>query len=395
MLKYFATNRAIEHLGRALDAGDSDARHKLSESGYYFVDMEAYMRFYLATTDAEEMPPQAIVRDSKRDVFEKFLCNEGIGAVVVCVHGYNVELFEAFTWFRVLTDTMRNLPELADRIVTSPSELKARGRSRGKPLTAFIGFSWPSNGNTLSYLSDQREAIASAAAFASLLARLRMTGKTVHLLCHSMGNFLACHAFAALVNKRVVPPVAVPGPGNEDGEPAESGESGILELFNRGERIKGSEEVRRKDDAWLVENFVMIAPDVERRHVTKCAGGAVETDYVGQFYSGLQHLVRRKINFYSRFDGALAISNVEKGPREIGLAIGDVASKLTLGLLDFLERNPDQRWEKRLGEAPAPVNAAPGFTSVNATELADRKIDHSDHVDSRPVVERIARELNI
>ena len=121
----------------------------------------------------------------------------------------------------------------------------------------------------------------------------------------------------------------------------------------------------------------------------------MESGYVGQFYSGLQHLVRRKVNVFSRFDRALALSNYEKTSRKAGFAIGEAANKLTLGLLAFLERNPDQRWERRLGEAPAPLNAAPGFESINATELANRKIDHSDHIDSRAVVGRIAEVLEI
>ena len=185
----------------------------------------------------------------------------------------------------------------------------------------------------LSYTSDQREAVDSKAAFASLLARLKVTNKSVNLLCHSMGNFLACHTLAALVNKLIVPAVA---PKHKK----------ILPLFERGKKDVNTECVKR--DAWLIDNYVMLAPDIERRHVTKCASSDAETDYVGQFYSGLQHLVRRKINFYSRFDGALNVSNLEKVPRGAALAVGDMASKLTRGLLDFLERNPDQR----LGETP-------------------------------------------
>ena len=195
-----------------------------------------------------------------------------------------------------------------------------------------------------------------------------------------MGNFLACHTFAALVNELMVPP---PAAGDKD----------LMKLFERGTKIVDSEEVERTD--WFVDTYVMIAPDVERRHVTKCDGAGVETDYVGPFYSGLQHLVRKKVNFYYRFDGALSISDIEKAPREIAHAVGDAASKLSFGLLDFLERNPDQKWEKRPGESPAPVNAPPGFVSVNATELANRKIDHSDHIDSTDVVARIAKELEI
>ena len=302
MIKFFATNRAIEYLGRSINQGKSSTRHKLSEGGYYFIDMEEYMRFYLGTTDAAEIPKEAVVENSRQSVFEQFLSDERISAIVVCAHGFNVELFEAFTWFRILTDSIKHLPQIGDRIVTSPSDLKNLQDS-GSGLTAFIGFSWPSNGNVLSYLSDQNEANGSKAAFGSLLTRLRMTGKSVNLICHSMGNYLACHTFAALVDKQIVPQVAIQNPD-------------VLKYFDRGIKTGNSEHVTRPD-GWLIDNYVMIAPDVERRHVTKCAGSAVETDYVGQFYSGLQHMVNRKINFYSRFDGALTVSNVEKLPREI------------------------------------------------------------------------------
>ena len=391
MPQFFATNRALEHLGRARDAdeGGRALRHKLSRGGHYFVDMHKYMRYYLGTTDADRMPTGAIVCDSPIRVFKQFLSDDRIGSVVVCVHGFNVELHEAFTWFRVLTDTLKNLrgadgDGIGDRVVTSPTDLAAKPSAEKNSLTAFIGFSWPSDGKVLAYASDQNEAIRSAAPFGHLLTRLRMTGKSVNLVCHSMGNFVACHTLAALVNKHLVPSVAV---GNER----------LLRLFERGEagHSDDPEHVERRDDEWLIDNYVMLAPDVERRHVTKCLGAGVETEYVGQFYSGLQHLARRITNVYSRFDRILKISDFEKVPRDAVLGVGDAVSKISLGLLDFLARNPDQRWEKRLGEAPAPRNAAPGFRSVNATELANRKIDHSDHIDSRRVVKAIANALEI
>ena len=389
MLRFFATNRAMDRLGRAVDKGN-DGRLKrlaLSKGGYYFVDMEQYMRFYLATTDADQMPRGAVVQDSKESVFDNFLSDPRIRAIVVCVHGFNVDLFEASTWFRILTDTMKHTPDIGERIVTSPADLRAKkgdaaekkGGAAERNLTAFIGFSWPSNGSVLSYLSDQQDAADSKGALASLVARLKaMTGKSVNLLCHSMGNYLACHMFAALVDDHIVPAAAV---NNHH----------LMGLLERGKRDHNTENVER--DSWLVDNYVMLAPDVERRHVTKCAGGNVETDYVGRFHAGLQHLVHRKVNFYSRFDSALSISNIEKAPRKAVAALGDAVGGF-LGL-DALKRDPHRRWEKRLGEAPAPSNAAPGFESVNATELAGRKIDHSDHIDSRPVAERIAKELGV
>ena len=329
--------------------------------------MEEYMHFYLSTTDADEMPVDAVICNSRQTVFDNFLSCNKIGAIVVCVHGFNVEFHEAFTWFRILTDTMKNT-DVGKHVVTSPADLVAKQQHAADgSLTAFVGFSWPSNGRVLSYLSDQREAVDSKAPFAALLARLKSTGKSVNLICHSMGNFLACHALAALVDKHIVP--------------ADADES-TLGLLER----------KQTREAWLIDNFVMIAPDVERRHVTKCEDEGREERYRGQFYCGLKHLAQHKVNFYSRFDSVLGISNIEKTSREI---LTDTANWLTLGLIDYLKRNPDQSWEKRLGEAPAPVNAAPGFVSVNATELAHRKIGHSDHVDARPVVDRIAIDLKI
>lgn len=102
-----------------------------------------------------------------------------------------------------------------------------------------------------------------------------------------MGNFLACHTFPALVDKHIVPASAVENPN-------------IMQLLERGEKDTDTENATRDNDVWLVDNYVMLAPDVERRHVTKCMSGEGETDYVGAFYSGLQHLVRRKVNVYSR-----------------------------------------------------------------------------------------------
>ena len=372
-MKFFATNRSLDRLSRSVaDQNDArDLRHLLCKGGYYFVNMDKYMRYYFETTDRRSMPLDVIVPNSRKCVDEEFLSDERIKAIVVCVHGYNVELHEAFTWFRVLTDTMKNLQEVGDSIVTSPDDLNGvRPNS-----TAFIGFSWPSNGNVVSYSSDQAEAQGSVTAFASLLARLKETGKKVHLLCHSMGNYLACHTLATLVDER--------------SEPAQV-RDWVRPLLKRGKKCEDSEDVKRKD--WLIHNYVMIAPDVERRHVTKCDDGQARTDYVGPFYSGLQHLAHRKVNIYSRFDSALRISDYEKTGREVAMTFGE---RLTFGLLDFRKRNPDLRWEKRLGSAPAPINAPPNFTSVNATELADRKIGHSDHIDSSAIAKRIAEELQV
>ena len=337
------------------------------------------MAYYLGEVDRSSMPKSAIVADSESEIVGTFLSNEAVKSIVVCVHGFNVELFEAFTWFRVLTDTMRNAAPNGERIVTRPADI-AENADRDS-LTAFIGFSWPSNGNVFSYSSDQREAVGSAAAFADLLTRLRCTGKPIKLVCHSMGNYLVCHTFKMLVNKEI-----------SCRHRKVKGRFRATALSKLVERI----DRRGKDDGKrLVDTYVMVAPDVERRHVFKAEGAHAPRGYVGPFHSGLEHLVGKVYNVYSRFDGVLNLSDLEKKPREALHSVGDALSSLTFGVLDFLERNPDQKWEKRLGSAPHPPGAPPNFESINATELAGRKIDHSDHIDSLPLAARIAEILEV
>ena len=118
-----------------------------------------------------------------------------------------------------------------------------------------------------------------------------------------------------------------------------------------------------------------------------------KTTYVGPFYSGLEHLVGQVHNFYSRFDGALAISNVEKSMREVALGAKGVLDKATFGVFDFLKRNPDEKWEQRIGATQHPINAPPNMKSHNTVELAGREIGHSDYVDSHEIAVEIAKIL--
>ena len=405
-LRYFATNREMEHLGRrAAEPEDAaatrDLRIKLQRGGYYFVDMDRYMPFYFGEVDATTMPVDAIIEDSEKTVFNEFLANPQIGRVVICVHGFNVHLHAADGWYRILTETMRKLGPAGTRIVTGPGdELLEPGKdARPGSLSAFIGFSWPSNGSVLAYNRDQLDAAASAQPLAALIARMHLHKKKVDLVCHSMGNYVACAMLQGLINKSFVPaPFLADELERRDRECGRQGTGysersrELMKLIDRG-ALRPDEAVER--DAWFIENLVMIAPDIERRHVTKAAGHSAESDYIGPFYSGLQHLVRNVHNIYSRFDGILNISSWEKKPKSALLAIGDRLSALTFGMLDFLERNPDYKWEARLGMAPHPSSAPPNFVSVNATERAGRAIDHGDHIDSREVVRAIAEALGL
>jgi esterase/lipase superfamily enzyme len=387
-IRYFATNRDCENLGRDFSR---DERINLQKGGYHFVDMEAYMSYYLSEVEAKTMPRGVIVEKSQEDVFGNFLNNEKVGSVVICVHGFSVHFHDAQTWYGILTDALRHTKSLNNRVVTDHKNqqdaklLRNKGIKDGS-LTAFIGFSWPSNGDVLSYLSDQREAISSASILANLITRIRrMSNKSVNIICHSMGNFLACHMLKQLVTEESIP--------NEPNSVKSKA------LKTRIERNKKGSTVNAKDK-YFVDRYIMLAPDVERRHVTKCVKipgnigkSKEEAPYVGQFYSGLEHLVGQIHNFYSRFDGALAISNYEKVPRKALVSAKGMLDKLTFGMIDFLERNPDEKWEQRLGTTQHPIIASPNMESHNAVELSGREIGHSDYVDSKEIAEEIASIL--
>jgi esterase/lipase superfamily enzyme len=381
-IRYFATNRDCENLGRDFSR---DERIKLQKGGYHFVDMEAYMSYYLSEVEAKTMPQGVIVKDSQGEVFDNFLNNKKVGSVIICVHGFSVHFHDAQTWYSILTDTLRNLKILKDRVITDPinQDKHLLKSAPDSSLTAFIGFSWPSNGDLVSYLSDQGEARSSAQVLANLITRIheQPNSPSVNLICHSMGNYLACHMFKQLVNG--------------ESKPIEHKETKSTVLKNRIARM---DDMTTKDvnEMFFVDRYIMLAPDVERRHVTKCV--KIDNDkkkepYVGQFYSGLEHLVGKIHNFYSRFDGALAISNIEKVPRKALVSAKGVLDKITFGIFDFLERNPDEKWEQRLGGTQHPIIAPPNMESHNAVELSGREIGHSDYVDSKEIAEEIASIL--
>lgn len=425
-LRYFATNREMEHLGRiakeikneeAGARGMTDARSPdtkkenarnlrldLQKGGYYFVDMTKYMAFYFGEVDTTKMPADAIVANSHKDVFIDFLEQSKVGRVVICVHGFNVHLYAAHQWFRIMADTIRHTPSLKDKFVADPRDpLLTDATVEPGSLSALIGFSWPSNGSVLAYNRDQSDAKMSAQALAGLISRIIVHGKKVDLICHSMGNLVACNMLQGLVNKVFVPgcftvdylrTLAKKRDLNDNTSDATfAGQvDDLLSIIDR-EKTHAAETSRRKTGCF-VDRYVMVAADVERRHITKAPEKTVESDYIGPYFAGLQHLVGAACNVYSRFDGALSVSNLEKRPKDLALSIGDSVSKLTFGLLDFLERNPDYKWEERLGSGPHPTSAPPNVRSLNATEVAGRKIDHSDHIDSPELVKRIAEFLS-
>ena len=378
-IRYFATNRNPENLAKQFKR---DERLKLWRGSYHFVDMKKYMSYYLGTTEEGEMPWEVVVTDSDKYIFgETFLESSLIGSVAICVHGFNVNLHEACTSFGILATSLGNTSTGKGRIVCDPEDLPVQGQNN-KGLVALIGFSWPSNGREVDYVADQRDAKNSHQALANLITRIRCARPDlrVHLICHSMGNLLVCEMLHGLLEA-----------GFRPSEPTNLEKAYQEHIPNR---LKRREKPGKK--GFFVDRLIMLAPDVERRHIGKSILPKAQQDdrgYVGPFHSGLEHLVDDVYNFYSRYDRILDISNWEKAVRDKGLNVLDFLDRATGGLFDFLQRNPDHRWEERLGGTKHPPTAPPNVKSHNAVELTGREIGHGDYVDSRELAEEIANIL--
>ena len=129
---------------------------------------------------------KAMFSDLQRDMLKR--CD-----VLVFVHGFNVS-WEAAVGTALALQVMQNRDGVGDP----------------KQQTAVVLFSWPSDGMALpfvSYKSDRSEAKGSGYAFARALLKLRdhlaaladranggACPQDLHLLCHSMGNFLLQNA---------------------------------------------------------------------------------------------------------------------------------------------------------------------------------------------------------
>jgi esterase/lipase superfamily enzyme len=177
-----------------------------------------------------------------------------------------------------------------------------------------------------------------------------------------MGNYLTCHMFEALVNQSF--------------KPTYSNDA----IDKQIERLDVCGE-----DAFFVDRYVMLAPDLERREVTQCDVNTVpgtNSEYIGPFYAGLRHLVQESHLFYSRYDNALKASVAEK----------DVVQESFQKGVEFF-RGPDlqKRWENSLGLNPLPALAPSNMYSHNATALTNRTIDHGDYFDAPEIIKRMAK----
>ena len=113
---------------------------------------------------------------------------------IVFVHGYNVSFREA---------------------LTSAARLKRQfSTSRGGPGVNVVAFSWPSDGSMMPYIAygnDRQDAAASGPAFARGLLKLAefLRGSTpeeacdhrLHLVAHSMGNYVLRHTVQEYVRQ--------------------------------------------------------------------------------------------------------------------------------------------------------------------------------------------------
>ena len=195
---YFATNRNPNRQQNPDDFGKD-----FSEGGL------ANLRFGQAEVSGDKLDtyvvqvaPENLVKDADRkqkdgkgstlgsqSVFEHVRRKMASTArdTVIFIHGYNVSFKEA---------------------LTAAAQLKLNfGRDAGGPGVNVVLFSWPSDGSMMPYLAysnDRQDAAASGPAFARGFLKLAkfLRGSTpqeacdqrIHLIAHSMGNYVLRHA---------------------------------------------------------------------------------------------------------------------------------------------------------------------------------------------------------
>jgi esterase/lipase superfamily enzyme len=227
--------------------------------------------FREVTLDGPEAAVTPVLLGSQRAFGEIQALMREQSDVVVFIHGYNVSWTEAVGSALALQElTCRNLPGVDPQKV------------------AVVLFSWPSDGSMLpllAYKSDRTDAKASGPAIGRALLKLRdfllslrdATGKAVdpnalcnqqlHLLCHSMGNYVFQNAIERLA-----------------------------------EHTPGSRMPR------LFQNVFLCAPDVD--------DDALEPD---QPLGRLHELGRFVTIYFNECDAALHISDLTKGnPERLG-----------------------------------------------------------------------------
>jgi len=110
-----------------------------------------------------------------------------------------------------------------ENAISNAASIKQHYSVRGRPVEVAV-FSWPSDGTIdplkFKYKSDRDDARSSAKAAARALLRLidyvkalpvdKWCGRRIHLVAHSMGNYVLRNALQALIseyNEKVLPPI--------------------------------------------------------------------------------------------------------------------------------------------------------------------------------------------
>ncbi|MBL8753338.1 MAG: alpha/beta fold hydrolase [Planctomycetes bacterium] len=164
-------------------AGDGNALAALLTEAAATARIEAYPE-KIAADRADTAQPnakfgsKAMFADLQKDMLKR-------SDVLVFVHGFNVS-WEAAVGSALALQLMQNRDGIGD----------------DAQRTTVVLFSWPSDGSALpmvAYKSDRSDAKASGYAFARALLKLRdhlaalgglQCGQDLHLLCHSMGNYV-------------------------------------------------------------------------------------------------------------------------------------------------------------------------------------------------------------
>ncbi|MCB9831479.1 MAG: alpha/beta fold hydrolase [Planctomycetes bacterium] len=194
---YFGTNRDPKPAGKPTNFGSRFGPDGIANLRFGRAEVEG-KKVTIKVADERLSAPgekQAPVLGSQ-SVFEglRELMSKNQRDTVLFIHGYNVDFKEAMISAARLE---RNFAPL--------------GGGRGVNVAAF---SWPSDGSLtpwLAYSSDRRDAAASGPAFARGLLKLRDflvsiprekdCERKIHLVAHSMGNYVLRHAFQELLRQ--------------------------------------------------------------------------------------------------------------------------------------------------------------------------------------------------
>ena len=202
---YFATNRRPNRRRNPTDFGKDFSDHGLSSLrfGYAEVTGETLSQYVLTVAPERIVLDTALTRtDTKKSRLGSLAVFDEIRRkmakhrrdTVVFVHGYNVTFGEALT---AAARVKRNL----------------RPHMEGRGVNVVL-FSWPSDGSMtplLAYANDRQDAAASGPALARGFLKVSefLRGATpeeeceqsLHLIAHSMGNYVLRHAVREIVRQ--------------------------------------------------------------------------------------------------------------------------------------------------------------------------------------------------